>query len=106
MAEENYALIKNGNVVNVAIFDNPSEQLLQQFKELHNVDSIIIATDKTAVNGTYDGVKFWLPQPYPSWVKNEELNEWQCPIPYPQDGKPYTWDEESLSWKEYVTISE
>jgi len=37
--------------------------------------------------------------PYPSWVLNENY-DWEAPIPYPNDDKLYTWDEDSLTWVE------
>ena len=98
MAELNYAFIKNNLVINIGIFDNPSSELINTFKIEHNVDIIILANEKTVIGGTYDGSKFWLPQPYPSWIKNEELNEWEPPVPYPQDGEYYIWDENTTSW--------
>lgn len=40
-------------------------------------------------------------KPFPSWVLNEEFT-WESPIMRPHDvDKKYTWDENSLSWKEY-----
>jgi hypothetical protein len=39
------------------------------------------------------------PQPFPSWTLNNEWN-WQPPVPYPDDGKTYIWDEATLSWIE------
>jgi hypothetical protein len=45
---------------------------------------------------------FYTPQPYPSWTLNEETCMWDAPTPRPQDGKAYDWDEESLSWIEYI----
>jgi hypothetical protein len=42
---------------------------------------------------------FIAPQPYPSWELDETC-QWQAPTPYPQDDKMYTWDEETLTWKE------
>lgn len=104
MAELDYAFIKNGNVVNIALFDNPSEETLNIFKEFHEVDVILLANDKTVIGGTYDGQKFWLPQPFFSWIKNEETNEWEAPVPYPafdeENPKYYTWNEEILNWEE------
>jgi len=41
------------------------------------------------------------PKPFDSWVLNEDCN-WYAPVPMPTDGKMYTWDEESLAWKEVV----
>lgn len=39
------------------------------------------------------------PQPYSSWLFDEDVCKWYAPIPYPNDGKFYVWDEESRSWK-------
>jgi hypothetical protein len=49
---------------------------------------------------TYDAVNdvFYAPQPYPSWTISAPTWEWQAPVPYPNDGKVYTWDEATLSW--------
>ena len=51
---------------------------------------------------TYDATRdaFIPPQPYPSWVINEATCQWQAPTPMPTDGKRYSWDEATLSWKE------
>ena len=49
---------------------------------------------------TYDPVldAFIAPQPYPSWLLNTATCQWQAPVPYPDDGKTYIWDEATLSW--------
>ena len=49
---------------------------------------------------TYDPVldAFIAPKPYPSWVLNTTTCQWQAPVPYPDDGKTYIWDEATLSW--------
>ena len=49
---------------------------------------------------TYDQVldAFIAPQPYPSWLLNTTTCQWQAPVPYPDDGKTYIWDEATLSW--------
>lgn len=41
---------------------------------------------------------FVLPKPYESWILNEEKGYWDPPIPIPQDGGAYTWNEESQNW--------
>ena len=53
---------------------------------------------------TYDSVRdaFIAPQPFNSWLLNEDTCQWEAPIPMPVDGKLYTWDEETVSWKEIV----
>jgi hypothetical protein len=40
------------------------------------------------------------PSPYPSWVLDENMCIWISPVPYPNDGKYYVWDETTVSWKE------
>ena len=35
-----------------------------------------------------------------SWVLNEDTCLWEPPIPMPDDGKKYKWDEETISWIE------
>ena len=40
------------------------------------------------------------PQPYPSWVLNPDTALWDAPVPMPEEGGPYVWDEATLSWVE------
>jgi hypothetical protein len=43
---------------------------------------------------------FIAPKPYPSWILNLETLDWEAPIPYPEDGKVYVWNEDILNWEE------
>jgi hypothetical protein len=54
------------------------------------------------VGYTYDQARdaFIPPQPYPSWTLNEDTCLWDAPTPRPEDGKRYSWDEATTSWKE------
>ncbi len=49
---------------------------------------------------TYDSTRdaFIPPQPFPSWILNEETCLWDSPIPYPNDGGFYEWNEEKVEW--------
>jgi hypothetical protein len=38
------------------------------------------------------------PQPFPSWALNEDACDWAAPVPYPDDGGQYWWDEDAASW--------
>ena len=55
---------------------------------------------------TYDKTRdaFIPPQPYPSWVLNEDTCLWNAPTPEPIDGGPYRWDEENKTWKQTIGI--
>lgn len=54
-----------------------------------------------SIGFTYDGERdaFIPPQPFASWVLNEETCLWEAPISVPENSKCY-WDEETLSWVE------
>lgn len=51
---------------------------------------------------TYDAQNdvFYAPQPYPSWIISAPTWIWEAPVAMPTDGKPYKWDEPTLSWVE------
>lgn len=57
-----------------------------------------------SVGGTYDPQKdaFIGIQLFPSWILNEKTCLWEPPIPKPDDGKLYYWNEELLEWVEYT----
>jgi len=41
---------------------------------------------------------FISPKPYPSWLLNTNTYQWEPPVPYPNDGNQYQWDESTQSW--------
>ncbi len=49
---------------------------------------------------TYDKTRdaFISPQPFPSWLLDEDTCRWEAPTPMPDDGKMYDWDEDTTSW--------
>jgi hypothetical protein len=42
---------------------------------------------------------FVAPQPFPSWTLNEDTAQWESPVPYPEDGIMYQWNEELTDWQ-------
>ena len=52
----------------------------------------------------YDPIRdaFIAPQPYASWILDEETCKWNAPVKYPIDDKLYTWDETTLTWNEVI----
>jgi hypothetical protein len=72
---------------------------------------------QTSYNGTfrknyagigyeYDASRdaFISPKPWISWVLNEETCQWEAPIPYPQNGKLYSWFEPNQEWIEISSL--
>jgi hypothetical protein len=61
------------------------------------------------IGDSYDEARdaFISPKPYPSWVLDEETCQWQAPIPMPIDNeKLFIWNEETLSWDEFLIPTE
>ena len=65
------------------------------------------ADQSKALRKNYAGIGFTFdeqrdafipPQPFPSWVLNEESCLWDAPVPYPTDGGLYSWDEAAGEW--------
>lgn len=63
-----------------------------------------------ALRGNYAGIGyiydsdadvFYAPQPFPSWTLGADWL-WHAPVPMPEDGKKYTWDESALNWVELI----
>jgi hypothetical protein len=52
------------------------------------------------IGDIYDQARdaFMAPQPYASWLLNEDTCQWEPPTPMPDDGSYYDWDESTTSW--------
>lgn len=121
-----WAEIKNGIVVRVLVGDNNSPDEGYTWL-INNLGGTWVKTSYNAEQGidisqsptteknkarnrknyagvgyTYDPTLdiFYPPKPFASWSLNVNTGKWKSPKPYPTDGKEYTWDEESLAWKE------
>lgn len=110
-----FAKLNNENVVTEVIvvhdWDAPSEQggveFLTAWSEGHTnwkqtSYNGIVRKNYAGAGYTYDAIldAFIPPKPYPSWVFVESVCQWNAPIPMPEDGKLYSWDEQTISWKE------
>ena len=53
---------------------------------------------------TYDLTRdaFIPPKPYYSWTLVEDTCQWTAPTAMPDDGKMYTWNEDTTNWTEVV----
>lgn len=70
-------------------------------------DQSVINEDEARQRKNYAGIGFTYdherdsfisPKPYDSWVLNEDTCIYQAPIPYPDDGMDYIWNEETTTW--------
>lgn len=48
---------------------------------------------------------FILPKPeeHPSWIIDEQTGDWKPPIPMPEIGGPWEWNEEIQNWQEVTS---
>jgi len=97
-----FAKVENGIVTNVIV---ATQDFFDTFVD--NTPGEWVQTSYTnsnfaGVGYTYEPVRdaFYAPQPYPSWVLNEDTCLWEAPTAYPADDKMYTWNEETQSWDE------
>ena len=101
---------ENNIVIQVAVGDNNLEDEGYSWF-IENIGGTWIKTSYNAkINGfrkNFAGIghtwdeendRFIPPKPYASWILNEEVM-WEPPISAPDDGAPYMWDEETVSWK-------
>lgn len=118
-----FAKVLDGKVVNVIVaekefFDtfvdsSPGEWIQTSYNTHGNVHYGPDGNPDGGVplRGNYAGIGFiydhendvfYRPQPFSSWTLNKSTWLWESPIPYPNDGKLYKWDEETLSWVEFT----
>jgi hypothetical protein len=107
-----YAFLKDGVVVNVAVFGAYDSELLEVFKQAHNADLVIPCFDHdfASVGGLWDGTRFYPEKPYPNWVWYDGSGtfrpdgtettspQWIPPIAKPTDAY-YEWNQEDNEWK-------
>ena len=75
--------------------------------ELSADQSKALRKNYAGIGFTYDAAKdaFIPPQPFASWTLNEDSCLWEAPVAMPDDGKRYTWDEDTTAWVEVIEES-
>ena len=69
---------------------------------IHTLGGTPLRKNFAGIGFTYDAERdaFIPPKPFDSWILNEETCQWEAPVPYPTDGKVYSWNEELGDWVE------
>ena len=69
---------------------------------VHKLGGTPLRGNYAGIGYTYDQANdvFYAPQPYASWTISAPTWTWEAPVAMPTDGKPYKWDEPTLSWVE------
>ncbi len=67
---------------------------------VHSNGGTPLRKNYAGIGYTYDATRdaFYAPQPYASWVLNEDSCLWEAPTAMPTDGQWYEWNEDTTSW--------
>jgi len=92
--------IKTSYNMRGGVYYDPSTNKPATDQSVINDDEARQRKNYAGIGFTYDRERdaFIPPKPYDSWVLNEETCLWEAPVPRPDDGKDYEWDEETTSW--------
>ena len=86
------------------LYNEPDTVWKQTSYNTHNGSHILSGTpfrkNFAGIGYTYDSIRdaFIPPKPYNSWILNESTCNWGPPVPYPNNGKLYIWNEQSQFW--------
>jgi hypothetical protein len=66
----------------------------------HHLGGTAFRKNYAGIGYTYDAQRdaFYAPQPYPSWILDENTCLWAAPVAHPRDGNTYYWDESAANW--------
>lgn len=69
---------------------------------VHATGGTPLRKNYAGIGFTYDRTKdaFIPPQPFASWVLDDNTCLWNAPVAMPTDGKAYSWDEATKAWVE------
>jgi hypothetical protein len=83
---------------------NPSDWIQTSYNTYGNQhpENRPLRGNYAGIGYTYDSVHdvFIPPTPFQSWILNSSTWLWETPVPAPQDGKKYGWDEALVAWVE------
>ena len=92
--------IKTSYNMRGGVYHDPNTNQPAEDQSIIEGDEARLRKNYAGIGYTYDRERdaFIPPKPYDSWVLNEDTCLWDPPVPYPDDGNDYTWDEETTSW--------
>ena len=116
-----FAKVENGTVTQVIVAEqdfinsgavgNPSDWIQTSYNTqggVHKLGGTPLRKNYAGIGYVYDAGRdaFYAPQPFPSWILDEQTCFWNAPTPAPenvlptetQTGTIYRWDEPTLSW--------
>ena len=108
-----FAKIENDKVVQVIVAEQefidsqPGEWIQTSYNTRggQHPEGRPIRKNYAGIGYSYDREKdaFIEPQPFSSWILNEETCLWEPPVPMPEDEQLYFWNEDEQNWTLTVT---
>jgi hypothetical protein len=104
-----YAFLNQNNIVTEVIVGKHETDLSQDWEQFYGEFRNQVCKRTSCNNNirknfagigyTYDSERdaFIPPQPFPSWLLNEETCQWYAPVAKPTD-EFHNWDESTTSW--------
>ena len=103
-------LVIEQDVIDTGLFGDPALFVQTSYNTYGGVhpEGRPLRKNFAGIGYTYDEERdaFIEPSPFPSWLLDEDTCLWGAPTPKPDDGKPYIWDEATLSWVEIIEGTE
>jgi hypothetical protein len=104
-----YAKVEDTLVIEVIVAEaefvdsSPGEWIQTSYNThggVHSEGGIPLRKNFAGIGMTYDSTRdaFYGPQPYNSWILNEDTCSWEAPVEQPAGNLMYSWDEEILNW--------
>ena len=112
-------IVAEQDVINSGAFGDPASWVQTSYYTVagyHVLGGTPLRKNYAGIGSLYDSTRdaFYAPQPYPSWVLDEQTCLWHAPVAYPIDGassftvstypgeglKVYHWDESVVNWVE------
>ena len=102
-------IVAEQDVIDSGLFGDPNQWIQTSYNTHGNVhygqdgkpdNGVALRGNFAGIGYTYNKKldAFYPPQPYPSWVLSPKTINWESPVPYPNDGKAYQWNEDTTSW--------
>jgi hypothetical protein len=107
-----FAKVENGTVTQVIVIEqdvlnlghwgDPAGWVQTSYNThggVHTNGGTPLRKNFAGIGYTYDSERdaFYAPQPFASWILNDDTCVWQAPVERPTEGN-YVWDEETVSW--------
>lgn len=109
-------IVAEQNFINTGVLGDPSRWIQTSYNTRGGIhykpnsnepsedQSKALRKNYAGIGYTYDANldAFIPPKIFESWILNTQTGWWESPIPYPNDGNYYAWNEETKTWNQII----